>query len=57
MSYLCEGSSMNSFIPMRLGRGKVVSTRLYSIGSRVVQHRFTLVLRIKDHSCRIQSVQ
>ena len=31
VSNLFEGSSMNSSVPKPLGRGKVVSTRLYSI--------------------------
>ena len=52
MSSLREGSSS---IPKPVGRGK--SREYTSIDSRVVRHRFTLVLGIKDHSCRLQSVQ
>ena len=54
VSNLCEGSSMNSSVPKHLRRGRVQG---YSIDSRVVQHKCTLVLGIKDHSCRIHSVQ
>ena len=42
-------------VPKPLGRGKRV--QCYSTDSKVVQRRFTLVLGIKDRSCKIQSVQ
>ena len=48
-----EGSSIDSLVP----KGEKSWVQGYSIDSRVVWHWFTRILGIKDHSCRIQSIQ
>ena len=50
MSNLCEGSSMNSSVPIPHGRAKGCEYK--AIDSKVVQHRF---LGIKDHSDSLSS--